>query len=328
MPELYTNNAASTLTSSMDISQTTLDVAVATAFPASGTFRIIVGTEIMIVTGVAGTTFTVTRGAEGTAAATHANASSVVHILTKGALDAIRAEIIAGGSASNVLLSAYSALPAPAQAGLLNFLNDGIYLARDNSASLDFFGPINKLTRPGLASTFTWDNQNGATIADSKGTLYLSIAGNAANSITGMYKTTPAAPWVLTAKFALDIPPFNYYGYGLMFRASASGKIHAAQLGWNSNVQRFISRKYTDSVTFSADYTDVAQSFMPWMRIADDNTNRIVSVSADGINWKQIHSIGRTDFLTANQFGFFLQCEKQTGTALTLGLTVESWLQT
>jgi hypothetical protein len=47
----------------------------------------------MLVTGVAGTTWTVTRGIEGTSAASHAAGTAVVAVLTAGALDELRAEI-------------------------------------------------------------------------------------------------------------------------------------------------------------------------------------------------------------------------------------------
>jgi len=47
----------------------------------------------MLITGVAGTTWTVTRGFEGTTALHHATGSLVVAVLTAGALDELRAEI-------------------------------------------------------------------------------------------------------------------------------------------------------------------------------------------------------------------------------------------
>jgi Tfp pilus assembly protein PilX len=69
--------ASTTATNSMTASQTTINVAAAVGFPTSGTFRIRVDDEQMTVTGGQGTTtWTVTRGVNGTTAATHsANAS-------------------------------------------------------------------------------------------------------------------------------------------------------------------------------------------------------------------------------------------------------------
>jgi hypothetical protein len=71
--------ASTTTSSSMTASQTTIAVASATGFPTSGTFRIKVDEEQMTVTAGQGTTtWTVTRGVNGTTAATHATGQSVV----------------------------------------------------------------------------------------------------------------------------------------------------------------------------------------------------------------------------------------------------------
>jgi hypothetical protein len=66
-------------------------------------------------------------------------------------------------------------------------------------------------------------------------------------------------------------------------------------------------RKWTDATTFSADYVswDHAGMLMVggpiWLQITDNGTNRICKFSRDGQNFVQIHSVGRTDFLTADQ---------------------------
>lgn len=52
------------------------------AFPSQGKFTIIIDSEILLVTGVSGTTWTVERGHDGTTAAAHNNNSIVTQILT------------------------------------------------------------------------------------------------------------------------------------------------------------------------------------------------------------------------------------------------------
>lgn len=88
--ELFANNASTTLAAGITAGATTVTVASSTGFPAAvaGTsqFRVICGTEIMVVTAVAGATWTVTRGAESTAAATHATGDPVTAIITAGSL--------------------------------------------------------------------------------------------------------------------------------------------------------------------------------------------------------------------------------------------------
>jgi hypothetical protein len=88
MAEQLANNAASTLTVAIpDAVATSLTVANGTVFPATGNFRIIVDSELMLCTARVGNTLTVTRGIEATTAAAHANGAAVTHVLTKGGLD-------------------------------------------------------------------------------------------------------------------------------------------------------------------------------------------------------------------------------------------------
>jgi hypothetical protein len=71
--------AGTTLTSAITSSQTTISVASASGFPTSGTYRVRIDDEDMTVTGGQGTTtWTVTRGVNGTTAAAHVSAQTVI----------------------------------------------------------------------------------------------------------------------------------------------------------------------------------------------------------------------------------------------------------
>ncbi len=91
MAENLANDFATTLAGAVDNSTGTLTVVLASGAPAPN-FRIRVDDELMLVTAVAGTTWTATRGIEGTAAASHASGAGVVHVLTAGALAALFAD--------------------------------------------------------------------------------------------------------------------------------------------------------------------------------------------------------------------------------------------
>lgn len=119
MTELFANFSVSTLNGAINNSQTTLDVISAAAFPASGTFRIIVdNNEIMTVTGVSGTTFTVTRSSEAvggvTSAVAHSNGAQVAHILTAGSIAAIGSG--GGGSGLTQSYSGYNTIGGSTEA--------------------------------------------------------------------------------------------------------------------------------------------------------------------------------------------------------------------
>jgi hypothetical protein len=87
MTEQFANLAATTLAAAItSTSQTTIQVASTTNFPSSGNFRIVVGTELLLVTAVSGQNWTATRGVEGTVAATYAIGAPITHVLTAASL--------------------------------------------------------------------------------------------------------------------------------------------------------------------------------------------------------------------------------------------------
>lgn len=78
-PTVFEDYAAqTTLTAAINATQTTIAVASATGFPTTNGYGITIGSENMLVTGGAGTTtWTVTRGTDGSTAAAQANAAPV-----------------------------------------------------------------------------------------------------------------------------------------------------------------------------------------------------------------------------------------------------------
>lgn len=85
MAENFSNEYESTLSAGIDADDTSLSVASATGAPTAN-FRIRIDDEYLLVTNVAGTTFTVTRGIEGSTAVSHSSAAVVTHVLTAGGL--------------------------------------------------------------------------------------------------------------------------------------------------------------------------------------------------------------------------------------------------
>jgi len=93
--ERFANNASTTLaaaittTPASGTAETWTVASTAASFPQEPQFRLLVDSELVIVTARISTTqWTVTRGAEGTTPATHANAAPVKHVLTAEALRA------------------------------------------------------------------------------------------------------------------------------------------------------------------------------------------------------------------------------------------------
>ena len=86
MTEQFSNNGNSTLNGAITAVATTLVVLSASTFPTKGTFRLAIESELLICTSVSGTTFTVTRGADGSTAAADVTGTRVNQIASKQAL--------------------------------------------------------------------------------------------------------------------------------------------------------------------------------------------------------------------------------------------------
>jgi hypothetical protein len=84
--EQFSNGAQTTLNGTIASNVSSLIVTSAALFPTTGNFRILIDSELMLVTGVSGTTFTVTRSIEGTVPSIHQNGAPVTEVLTAGGL--------------------------------------------------------------------------------------------------------------------------------------------------------------------------------------------------------------------------------------------------
>ena len=140
MAEIFKNLASTTLNGDHDDTTTSISVASAMGFT-TGDFRILIDSEIMKVTSVSGTTLTVSRHQEGTAAASHTNGTAVYHVLTAGALDAHDQNDLAS-------YDTYANRPAAGTPGRIFLPTDGIFIERDNGSTWDKFGPIWPMTPP------------------------------------------------------------------------------------------------------------------------------------------------------------------------------------
>lgn len=95
--EKFANQAYSTLNGTIGAGDGTLVVTSAILFPTTPQFRVKIDNEILLVTGVLGKTFTVSRGEEGTTAASHTTGATIKHVLTAGALAVLKTDTFTAG---------------------------------------------------------------------------------------------------------------------------------------------------------------------------------------------------------------------------------------
>lgn len=225
---------------------------------------------------------------------------------------------------SAVLTGTYASRPAAGTSGRIYLPTDGYSLAADTGAAWLPYGPIMPLTQPPALASWTQTNIGTATVADQRGGVLISTP----TPVTSMKMLTlaaPATPYTLTA---LMIPTMGTSGqYGMCW--SNGTAVVSFGVDVSANIPRFTNFKFTNPTTFSASYQTVNMPHMAqpmYMQISDDGTNRICRFSKDGDDYYQIHSIGRTDFLTPTQVGWY--AEGGTSATQPAIVLLVSWKQT
>lgn len=220
----------------------------------------------------------------------------------RGTVQRLGANLIRGAT------GAFGSEPSNPVAGDLYLPNNGMTAEQYSGSAWANWGPLYPFTKPDAVANWTWVNQGSATATDEKGTIPLIVPAGAGNNVRGLFKTAPATPWTVTACFSMLLASNSTPSAGLYFRQSSDGKLAAWLFTQSAGTQILLSGKYTNATTYSANYT-TAQVGAPscqtmWLQIADNGTNRICSWSPNGLDWVAIHTVGRTDFLTADQYGF------------------------
>jgi len=283
--EQYANGASTTITEDLDASENGVDVTSATGFPTAGNFRVLVDSEIMIATGVSGSTFAVVRGAEGTTAATHTNGATITHIVTKDSTRALFSQLYGCG-----------------------------------------------WRQPILGSDWTWVNQGTATSSEGGGALSIYAPAVSGNNMRILKRSAPGTPYTISAVLRQMSWKVNYPFAGIGWRQSSDGKLVLFGL---TSANGITLQKYTSATAYSATYTlsPAVSGDAMWgnafgapmvLRINDTGTNRVCSIGYNGMDWLQVHTVGRTDFMTPDEVLFF--CESNNSTYPT-GVTLYAWEQ-
>jgi len=314
--ERFANGGLSSLDAGIDDDDLALTVKSAAGFPIEGNFRIVIGSEIMLVTDVQGKVFTITRAQEGTSAAAHLADAAVFHVLTAGALAQREIEQFATG--------AIGSRDAAGQAGRLYLPTEGL-VSQDNGSLWDMM-PLARMTPP-ASGDFTWVNQGSAAVADSKGMMVLTTPNvTSGESLRCLVKSAPGTPYEITVAMLALSPPYTTASamaqYGICWRESGSGKLLTYGWGMGSYPTTFNYTQWTSPTAVSSNILQASiAAYGPcWIRFADDGANRTVKVSWDGFNFVPVAAAqGRTTFLTADQVGVFANSWK---TANVLGRSI------
>jgi hypothetical protein len=191
--------------------------------------------------------------------------------------------------------------------------------------SVSYYGPVYAFTRPSTLLT-TWTNQGGATVTATNQSL-LMVAPGALTGELRLYANTITVPYTITAAFSVSMrggTATNNEVAGIGIR-DVGGKL--IQYGVTNSGQ-LVGFNYTNSTTF-ASTVFTAENYRPvgplvWLKLQNNSTNRILSVSSDGVGWTQISSVAAGTFLTETSGG--MVTSSASGATFPVSMNLYSWL--
>lgn len=213
----------------------------------------------------------------------------------------------AGGGGDETFTDTFANIPGVSNDGDLFFPSDGFSQYRDTGAAWVPWGPIFPFTEP-VNGDFAWVNQGGASVDATKGGVLLAAPASAGDNFRIRKKAASGTPYTIDIAFLINFSATNFISCGFVWRQSSDGKIVNVGLqysgGWH-----FLAQKWTNPTTFSANYFTGNLPFMYapmlFLRCEDDGSNRKIYYCADNQSWQLINTVGRTDFLTADEVGFY-----------------------
>jgi len=216
-----------------------------------------------------------------------------------------------GGGGGAVTYDTYANKPAAGNPGAVFIPSDGLLLEVDDGTKWVPQGLVYPdLVKPVL-NDFSWINQGSAVVDDSKGYIKMTQDALSGLQLRMLVKTAPSTPYSITAMIIPDVTKSNYNSVGLVWRESSTGRV--INLGFGHGDYHFMGQKYTNPNTWNSNYFAGA-AFFPvdgpiFLRLTDNGTDRLMYYSHTGNYWRLLHSVGRTDFMTADQVGFYVDSE-------------------
>lgn len=278
--ERHVNNTESNLNGGITSGATSLTLMDGSGFPSEGDFRLLIEEELLLATARSSNVLTVERGIEGTTPAAHDSGKGVRVIVTEGALEQFWSDF------------------------------DPFYIPNATPPSRIFDASGDPIGH----ADFTWYNQGTATVEDlADGSILLTTPTGSGNQMRGKWMAPPSTPYVLTAAMAgLWLQSaVDYPQCGLTVENGVDGKLVCIMLHWRTGFSPAIQIMKLNSYTsFNSSLRGPDEAAMPselaWLRFADNGTNHTFSMSLDGVNWLQLYTGSRTEWLSngGNRIGF------------------------
>lgn len=289
------NHGVTGLNGSINDSVTSVAVSDGSVFPSEGDFRVIVDSEVMLVTARSSNTLTVVRGVDGTTAASHTDTAAIKTVATADQWDSLLIDLGPSPSDQNSG-TAFTGLELPR----LILDEDSTILTASDFTEIGFQ----------TSTTLTDTSYGGLRLFDTNG------GGSAVDNRLAVVPAPASTPWQVTVRF--------FIGYGAVYnswdwaavvaRESGTGEYYSWLMRpWNaSNIEHHNSTTSVASV-LNSDRTPAA--IYEWYRIIDNGTNILFQHSTNGRNFHEQYSTARTAHLAAgiDQVGFGINAETSGG---------------
>src|ERR1019366_5382503 len=298
----YTNDYSSTILAYLS-GATSLTVVSVTGLPTSGrNFILKVDNEYFLCTSYTGFILTVTGGQAGSTPTNHSLGAAITGCwIVPSVLDGIRSD--------QSLIGTYANLPA---AGMKS---GDRYKCTDSKLELIYSGGVwnpfvfgSLVTLP-VDSAFAWVNQGSASTT-SKGKFLFSTPNAAGSNLRIRIKSLPSPPYTIEIGF-ISLPiPYQYAMQGLALRNSGNGKLLTVGPQQSGNNQNLNVYGWNSPTAGSGAVIQPGSLFptMWWFKLYDDATTRHHYISNDGVDWVEFYSVGNTNFVVPDSYGYFVDC--------------------
>ena len=227
MTERFVNNVTTTLAAPMTSMSGTVTVTSATGLPSTGNFRLLIdsGTslEYVLVTGVAGSVLTVTRGIEGTVAVPHASGVQAVQVLTAGGLQQTIVEHAStapsGTGVALVLSGAFVSAAGTVDLSSSTYVSGDLPVANIAGGSSGQVLQMSGATVAWGAAPTTGITQLTGDVTAGAGT------GSQAAVVAAVHGATVPAAGALTTGNVLQVTGISALGYGAINLGGGAGYV-------------------------------------------------------------------------------------------------------
>jgi len=204
---------------------------------------------------------------------------------------------------------------------------DAFGLERKTASDWEVWGPLYKLTPPDLTN-FSWVNQGDASAVQSANTIHFDAPQNSGDNLRLLVMSAPSTPYTITMHFSSLMWHAANNSMGMVWRNSSSGKLVTLSCLTTSSIKSYKLEvlRYNSPTSWNSNITSMEMpGLFPWLRIQDDGTNRKSFISVNGQNWVEVHAISRTDFITPDQVGIFINPQDTGSDGHDLAMHLLSW---